>query len=134
MKNKFSISWRKSIQKRKQRKYRFNAPIHIKKKFLSVNLAKILRKKYGFRNITLRKGDKVMVMRGKFTKHVGEVIRINVKRTKVFVEGVENIKKDGTKIFYPLQPSNLQLTELNLGDKLRKKIIERKTKNVEKAP
>ena len=29
------------------------------------------------------------------------------------------IKKDGTKVFYPIHPSNLVVTELNLDDKKR---------------
>ena len=46
MKKKFSESWKSSKQVRKQRKYRYNAPLHIKQKFVNVHLAKELRKKY----------------------------------------------------------------------------------------
>jgi large subunit ribosomal protein L24 len=131
MKKLFSSSWKKSIQKRKQIKYSANAPLHIKKKFLSANIGKALRTKLGIRTLGLKKGDRVKVMRGKFRKHEGVVVRVDVKLTRVFVEGAENVKKDGTKVFYPLNPSNLQLVEIDLDDKHRKKILERK--NAKKA-
>ncbi|MBU2406429.1 MAG: 60S ribosomal protein L26, partial [Nanoarchaeota archaeon] len=39
---------------------------------------------------------------------------------------IENIRKDGTKAFYPIHPSNLMITELFLEDKKRKDALERK--------
>jgi len=56
MKKKFSNSWKASKQVRKQRKFRYNAPLHIKHKFLSAHLSKELMKKYGTRNIPVKKG------------------------------------------------------------------------------
>ena len=73
MKQKFSKHWKASTQPRKQRKYRAKAPLHVIKRFLSANLSKDLRKKYGKRNLTLRKGDTVKVMRGKFRKKQGKI-------------------------------------------------------------
>ena len=57
MNKKFSQHWKSSKQRRKQRKYLANAPLHTKNKFVSSNLAKGLRKTYGIRSLTLRKGD-----------------------------------------------------------------------------
>ena len=37
-------------------------------------------------------------------------------------------KKEGSKAFFPINPSNLLLLEINIDDKKRKKIIERKRK------
>ena len=71
MKKKFSKKWKASGKARKQRKYVANAPLHIKKKFLSANLSKELRKKYG-RSLQIRKGDSVKVMRGKFKGKTGK--------------------------------------------------------------
>ncbi len=62
MKRKFSKSWKSSKQPRKQRKYAANAPLHLKRKLLSVNLSKDLRKKYGKRNMMIRKEDVVKIM------------------------------------------------------------------------
>ena len=126
MKKKFSITWKKSKKPRKQRKYRYNAPLHIKQKFVHAHLSKELRKKYGRRNIGLRKGDKVKVMRGQFKKHSGKVDIVDLKKSKVYVTGIEIGKKDGTKTTYPIDPSNLMITELNIDDKMREKILKRK--------
>ena len=123
---KFSNHWKSSKQKRKQRKFRFNAPIHIRKKFLSVKLSKDLKTKYKKRNIIIKKGDKIKVLRGGFKKQVGKVIKVNTKNSTAFIENMQNIRKDGTKNFYPINISNLMLLELNMEDKERKKALERK--------
>jgi len=126
MKSIFSKTWIKSKQPRKQRKYRYNAPEHVKKKFVSVNLSKELREKHSRRNIPVVKGDKVKIMRGQFKGKSGEVEKINMKNLKIIIQGIENIKKDGTKVNYPLDPSNLMITDLKLDDKKRKASLERK--------
>ena len=126
MKTKFSKSWIKSRQPRKQRKYRYNAPLHVKQKFLHAHLSKELRKKYSKRSFALRKGDSVKVMRGQFKNKTGKVDEVSVKKTQVYVSGIEFVKRDGTKARYPMQPSNLLVTELNMDDKLRGKIVMRK--------
>ncbi len=123
---KFSNHWKSSKQKRKQRKFRFNAPIHIRKKFLSVKLSKDLKTKYKKRNIIIKKGDKIKVLRGGFKKQVGKVVKVNTKNSTAFIENMQNIRKDGTKNFYPINISNLMLLELNMEDKERKKALERK--------
>ncbi len=129
MKRKFSKSWNSSKQPRKQRKYRYNAPLHVRNKFMSVHLSKVLREKYKKRNLSLKKGDSVKVLRGGLKGKTGKVDRIDVKKTKVYITGMETTKKDGTKAFFPFQPSNLIITELNLDDKKRMKSIERKGEN-----
>lgn len=53
----------KSKQPRKQRKARYNAPLHIRHKFMSAALSDELRDKYGKRSFPLRKGDTVRVVR-----------------------------------------------------------------------
>lgn len=93
---------------------------------MSVNLSKELRKKYGKRNIPIRKGDKVKVLRGQFKGKTGKINKVSLKKRKVYIEGIESVKKDGTKAFVPVTPSNLQIQELILEDKKRKKLIERK--------
>ena len=123
---KFSKTWKSSKKQRKQRKFRLGAPLHIKQKFVHTHLSKELRKKYSKRSIGLRKGDKIKVMHGQFKKHEGKVEMIDLKKTRVFVNGVETTKKDGTKKMIALNPSNLMVVELNLDDKFRQKSLERK--------
>ena len=126
MKTKFSSSWIKSKQPRKQRKYRHYAPLHIKQKFVGAHLSKDLRKKYNKRTMNLRKGDGVKVVRGQFKNKTGKIDEVNLKKTSVYVSGIEIVKRDGTKARYPIHPSNLMITELNMDDKMRNKIFERK--------
>lgn len=123
---KFSATWKGSRKPRNQRKYRFKAPLHTKMKFAHAHLSKDLKKKYGKRSIGLRKGDKIKVFRGEFKKHEGKIERIDLKKTEVFVSGIEMTKKDGTKKLIALNPSNLIITELNLDDKMRQEILGRK--------
>ncbi|MBI2112333.1 50S ribosomal protein L24 [Candidatus Woesearchaeota archaeon] len=122
----FSTSWKSSKQIRKQRKYRYNAPLHLRQKFLSAHLSADLRKKYGVRSIQLRKGDKVKILRGQFAKRECKVERITLKRESVFLSGVEVIKKDGNKVQFPLKASSLMIIELDLSDKKRKMKLEQK--------
>ena len=123
MKKKFSKSWKSSKQPRKQRKYLANAPLHIRKKFLSVNLSKDLREKYGKRNIPVKKGDVVKILRGKFKKKQGKIKEVKLKISKVTVDGIQVKKQDGSKTDVKLQPSNLQIIELNTEDQKRLKQI-----------
>jgi large subunit ribosomal protein L24 len=131
MKRKFSTHWKASKQPRKQRKYTANAPLHIKRKLLNVNLSKELRKKYSRRNIPVRKGDKVKIMRGKFKKKDGKIISINTKNSKIKIEGIMVKKQDGSKANVKIHPSNLQVIELNLDDKKRMKTISKEEKKQE---
>jgi len=121
MKKQFSKFWKSSKQPRKQRKYLANAPIHLRKKFVSVNLSKELRKKYGKRNIPVKKGDSVRVMNGKFKGKQGKITGVKLKISKVIMEGIQVKKQDGSKVNVKLQPSNLQIIELDLEDKKRAK-------------
>ncbi|HLC64948.1 MAG TPA: 50S ribosomal protein L24 [Candidatus Nanoarchaeia archaeon] len=124
MKKKFSVAWKGSSKPKKQVKYRHQAPLHIKHKMVSAHLSGELRKKYGKRSAPLRKGDKVKIMRGNYKKKDGKVLDVNLKRTKVFIEGFQVSKIDGTKSNIPFAPSNLMIVDLNLDDKERKKSIE----------
>lgn len=118
----FSPSWKSSKLPKKQRKYRASAPLHVKKKFLSTPLSKDLRKKHSKRSVTIRTGDKVKIVKGDFKNKEGKVEKVDVKKTRIFISGIERAKKDGTKTTVPLKPACLLITELNLDDKRRIKI------------
>jgi large subunit ribosomal protein L24 len=117
MKKEFSTKWISSKQPRKQRKYAAKAPLHIKKNFMSVNLSKDLRKKYGKRNTQVKKGDTVKILRGKFSDKQGKILSASIKRNFVIVEGIQRKKTDGTKVDIKMQPSKLQIISLNLDTK-----------------
>ncbi len=126
MKKQFSKSWKRSKQPRKQRKYIANAPLHIRHKLLSAHLSKELQKKHNRRNFPVRKGDKVKIITGQFKKKTGAITKVDLKKLKVHIDNAFVTKRDGTKAFYPIRPSNLLITELKLDDKERKKSLEKK--------
>ena len=129
MKKEFSKKWIRSKQVRKQRKYVYNAPLHIRRRMMSVNLSKDLRKKYHRRNFPVRTGDKVIVISGQFKGLTGKVEKVMLKKYSVYVEKAEVTKRDGSKVKYPIHPSNLRIVELNLDDKRRIDALEKKMKN-----
>ena len=112
----------------KQRKRLYTAPLHIRYKLLAAPLAPELREKYGFRSLPVRVGDKVQVLRGDFKGFEGKVLSVNRKKFRITIEGITREKVDGTTINVPIHPSKVMITELNLDDKWRRKIIERKSK------
>lgn len=126
MKKVFSTAWVSSKKPRKQRKYRANAPLHIRKKMMKSLLSKELRKKYGKKSITPRKEDTVKIMRGENKKKSGKIMKVDLKKIKLQIEGVEILKRDGSKKHLYIDPSNVMITQLNLSDKLRKEKLEKK--------
>jgi len=126
MLQKFSKKWKASTQPRKQRKYRYSAPAHIRIKFLRAPLSKELRKKHNKRATLVRKGDKVKILRGQFKGKSGKVESVDSKREKLYIENIQLQKTDGSKSHYPIHPSKVQITELKLDDKKRSESLKRK--------
>lgn len=126
MQKDFSKKWIFSTQKRKQRKYRHNAPLNIKKNFVKSHLSKDLRQKYGVRSLIVRKGDTVKVMVGDHKGKEAKVQFVSHKHSKVFLENIQMNKKDGSKRNVSFDASNLMIVSLNLEDKKRIKFVERK--------
>jgi len=131
MKKEWIKTWNSSKLPRKQRKYRYNAPLHILHKFLGCHLSKELRKKYGRRAVALRKDDKVKLMRGSHKGYEAKVDRINLKSSKIYLIGMAVTRKEGSKRSLAVHPSNLMITELNLSDKRRAGMLERKKQQKE---
>lgn len=127
MKSKFNKSWNSSKQPRKQVKFRANAPNHIKRTLMGSTLDKPLREKYGRRNIKVRKGDEVKIMRGKFKGKQGKVGEVDVKHCRIQVDGIQRSKAGGEKLITWFHPSKVKIIILNDKDSKRLK----KTKKVE---
>ncbi len=121
----------------KQRKMFFNAPLHKKRKWMAAHLEENLLLKYDRRALPVVKGDTVRVMRGSFRGHEDKVVRVNVKKGYLEIEGITMSKADGNKIAKPIHPSNVMITKLNLTDrwrraKLEKGLSEEAKKEIEK--
>lgn len=128
---KWSSAWKASKKPKKQRKYRYNAPLHTKQKMMSCHLSPELRKKHGIRSIPIRKGDKVKILVGSFRGKTGKIDEADIKNLKVSIAGIEITKKDGSKVKPYIDPSNLMITEMELGDKRREKKMKRKNRKEE---
>lgn len=129
MKKIWSSKWVASKQPRKQRKYLVNLPLHKVKDIMHSMLSKELKAKSKNRNsITIRKGDKVKIMRGQFKNKTGTIDKVLNKKMKVYIDVAKMTKKDGSTVYYPIHPSNLQITEMAGEDKRRNKILERSKK------
>ncbi len=123
----WSRFWISSTQRRKQRKYRENAPGHVRQKMMSVNLDKTLRKDYKKRSLAVRKGDEVVVMRGTHKGKSGRVTKVDMKKLLVYIDNVKIKKVSGQEVVSPIDPSNIKITKLILDDKNRMKFIKRKS-------
>jgi large subunit ribosomal protein L24 len=120
MKTQFSKTWKASVKPGKQRKYAYNAPYHVRHRMMSAHLSPELRKVHGKRNLPVRKGDVIKVLRGSFRKQIGKVNSVNMLKMAVLVDGVDSSRRDGTKVFVPIKVSNVMITELNKSDQRRR--------------
>jgi len=125
MKKKWSARWESSVQPRKQRKFRANAPLHARKRLISAHLNEELRKRHGRRAVPLRKGDQVEVMRGSASGTRGAVSRVDTKRGRVYIDGVKSKKRDGSEVMRPIAASNVMIYNLILTDKKRTAMLSR---------
>lgn len=108
-------------QPRKARKARYNMPLHQRRKQLTVTLAKTLRATHKTRNLPIRKGDKVKIIKGKHKKKEGKITGVDYTNYLVFIEGITIKKRNGKEIQLGISPANLVITELDLTDKKRMK-------------
>lgn len=75
-------------------------------------MVKALRASLKKRSLPVRKGDKVKVLRGKFKKKEGKVVSVDLKKSRVFVEGCVLKKQGGKEVLAAIHPSNLLIVEL----------------------
>jgi len=116
----------KTTKPGKQRKRMYQAPLNERYKRFSAPLSSKLKESHGTNSVPVRKGDTVMIMRGDRKGSEGKVSQIDRKNYRIFLEGANREKVDGTKIPVPIHPSKVMITRLNLDDKWRKKILKRK--------
>ena len=111
-----------STKAKKQRKARWNAPLHKKKRMVSVHLDSSLMSEYNVRSMPVRKGDTVKILRGAEDFKISEakVASVDLKNLKIIVENVTVPKADGTQKPKPVDPSDVLLTKLDLSDPWRK--------------
>jgi large subunit ribosomal protein L24 len=110
----------------KQRKMLYNAPQHLRQKIMAAPLSPELIASKGAKSLPVRKGDTIQIVRGDNKGFEGKISRLDLKRYRIFIEGLTREKVDGTNIFISVHPSKVVLKKLNLADRWRKAIVERK--------
>lgn len=116
----------KTSKPRKQRKRLYQAPLHRRYKRFSAPLSPELKKSRNINSIPVRSGDTVRITRGDRKGFEGKVSGVDRTKYRIFVEGVTREKVDGTTTLVPVHPSKVMITRLNLDDKWRRGILERK--------
>lgn len=101
-----------SKKPRKQRKFRYTAPLHTRRNFVNAHLSKELKTKEKKRSMAVRTGDKVKIMRGQFKGKEGIVKEVDLKKSIVFIEGITRKKMNGQEAFVPFDSSKLLITSL----------------------
>jgi len=102
-----------SVQGRKQRKFRYTAPNHMRRKMVFVHIGRELRAKLGTarRSIQPRKGDKVKILRGDHKGHSGKIFEVDLSTLKIYVEGANSRTAKGVEKLVPIDPSSLVILE-----------------------
>lgn len=108
----------------KQRKRRSEAPLHVRQDAVSAPLSWKLRDRYGKRRVNVRSGDEVEVMRGDHAGETGTVEAVDLDSMTIVVEDVTVERGDGSSESYPLQPSNVKITDLDTSDPRREEKLE----------
>ncbi len=110
---------------RKQRKFRYTAPLHKRQRFMGARLSDELTKQYGTRSAAVVTGDTVKIMRGDFKGTEGKVQSVSLKDGTISVDGAISTKVDGTEVPRPIYPSNVLITKLAMDDPRRASSIKK---------
>lgn len=110
-----------SAKPRKQRLFRFNAPMHSRQHFLHVHIDKALRAKLNLRKraVQISKGDSVKVIAGGKKGATGKVTNVDLRTGRITIDSLTKKNARGREFNIPISASNVYITDLNLTDKYR---------------
>ncbi len=121
----------KSKSPNKQRKAQYNAPLHTKRKRVTARLQLDSNDKRfeGIRNITVRVGDTVRVVRGDYAhggkrertneQKSGAILSVDSNSGRLTIEGCTIINSNNQEEPYPIHVSNVVVVKIDESDKLR---------------
>jgi large subunit ribosomal protein L24 len=109
---------------RRQRRAIYTAPVHERRRLMTVPLSRELRRRFHRRSLALRKGDTVRVMSGSFVGREERVAKIDRRGFAVTLDNVT--LKTGEEKLKPLaiRTSHLVITRLNLADAWRRRALQ----------
>ena len=127
-----------SKQPRKQRLARYTAPYHRRHREMAAPIDRGLRERQmarGFmypRSMSVRKGDRVMIVRGEGkSKSATRIAKVDRKGLKIYVENFTYFKSDGTELQRPIDASNVVIINPDWSDMRRRKLLTRDNESVE---
>ena len=127
-----------SKQPRKQRLARYTAPYHRRHREMAAPIDRGLRERQmarGFmypRSMSVRKGDRVMIVRGEGkSKSATRIAKVDRKGRKIYVENFTYFKSDGTELQRPIDASNVVIINPDWSDMRRRKLLTRVNESVE---
>ncbi|MFQ6060057.1 MAG: 50S ribosomal protein L24 [Thermoplasmata archaeon] len=109
----------RSRKARKQRKRRWEAPLHKRMKMMRGHLAPKYLEAGKRRSLTLRKGDQVRIMRGEFRGEEGKVEEVDLKNMVITIEGITQAKADESQSARRVHPSNIMILKPDMSDRRR---------------
>lgn len=108
---------------RKQRRAVYEASTAVRRKQMAVLLSRDLRTRYGRRQVPVRKGDTVRVIRGSYIGREERVAKIDRRGYSVTLDNI-TVKTGEAKLKpLPIRTSALVLTRLNLSDPWRRRVL-----------
>jgi len=109
----------KSHKPKKQRRFHYQKPLHLKQAGLSVHLDKKGRQLLGVKSVSVRKNDTVKVLSGAKKGSTGKITGIDYSKGVVFIDKLVRKKASGEEILLPVHASNLVATDLDRSDAKR---------------
>jgi large subunit ribosomal protein L24 len=113
------------------RKQRYNASNQKRRKFVSAPLSPSLRAEHGTRSMPVVVDDTVSITKGDRKLSEGRVLRVDTKKSRIYIEGVTRTRMDGSTVQIPVKAENVMITRLNLNDQWRRRVLERKSFSAE---
>ena len=112
-----------SRQPRRQRKAAFEAHSFQRRRRMTVPLSRELRKRYGRRNVPLRKGDTVRILRGSYVGREERVARIDRRSYSVTLDNITLKTREQKLKPLPIKTTHLLAIRLNLSDGWRRRSL-----------
>jgi large subunit ribosomal protein L24 len=111
----------KSGKPRKQRLFRFQAPLHLRQHFVNSRIDKKIKERLSLkrRSIPVVVGDTVKVLAGSHRGKEGKVASVSLRKAKITIESIKRKDSKGKEHNIAISPSNVCITDLNLSDKFR---------------
>ena len=113
----------RSIQPRRQRKALYTAHTTERRRRMGVALSRELRRRYGRRQVPLRKGDTVRILSGSFRGREERVAKVDRRSYSVTLDNVTGKTGDQKLKPLPIRLSHLILIRLNLSDPWRRRML-----------